>query len=208
MEKNHRFLHKDERIILASSSTIRADLLKRAGVDVEMEAPRVDEEAIRKAMKSQGATPREVVDTLAAAKARKISLRRSDKIVIGSDQIVEHNGIILSKPKTIAVALQQLENMAGQRHRILTAVVVCENGADQWRHIETVELTMRRDKGSYLNEYVERNWQRIKETVGGYKLEEEGVRLMKRIDGDYFSVLGLPLVPLLGYLTDRGILAG
>ena len=159
-------------------------------------------------MKSQGATPREVVDTLAAAKARKIPLRRSDKIVIGSDQIVEHNGIILSKPKTIAVALQQLENMAGQRHRILTAVVVCENGADQWRHIETVELTMRRDKGSYLNEYVERNWERIKETVGGYKLEEEGVRLMKRIDGDYFSVLGLPLVPLLGYLTDRGILAG
>ncbi len=159
-------------------------------------------------MIAEGATAREIVAALAAAKAKKISLRRRHCIVIGGDQVVEHNDEILSKPKTAAEALQQLKGLAGQQHRNLAAVVVCENGAEQWRHIETVELTMRQDSGSYMRDYVDRNWERISETVGGYKLEEEGVRLMRRIAGDYFSVLGLPLVPLLSYLTDRGVLEG
>ncbi|WP_113911672.1 Maf family protein [Roseovarius dicentrarchi] len=194
------------RILLASSSEIRATLLRNAGVAFETHAPRVDEDAAKAALASESAKPRDIADALAEMKARKISDRHPDALVIGCDQVLELDGAVLSKPATAEQAIAQLAQMRGQSHRLISAAVICEGGAPVWRHIGVVEMQMRPVSDAYLADYVARNWDSIRHTVGAYKLEEEGVRLFGRIDGDYFHVLGLPLLELLGFLMTRGVL--
>ena len=138
--------------------------------------------------------------------ARKVSLRNPGALVIGCDQILELNGNVLTKPDDIIVAKQQLTDMNGAIHKLLSAAVIYLDGQPQWRHVGTVRMHMRRCSDAYLNDYLDRNWESVRHCVGCYKLEEEGVRLFSRIEGDYFSVLGLPLTELLGYLTIRGVL--
>jgi septum formation protein len=196
------------RIILASGSEIRATLLRNAGVAVEVLVPRLDEDTIRAAMLAEGASPRDLADALAENKARKIGLKHPDALVIGCDQILDFGGNCLSKPADQQDARAQLRAMSGQRHSLLSAVVIWHEGASVWRHIGQARLQMREISEPYIDDYVERNWDSIRHAVGCYKLEEEGVRLFSRIDGDYFTVLGLPLVDLLGYLTVRGVLPG
>lgn len=194
-------------LILASASDIRATLLRNAGVPFSVQAARIDEEAIRASPSAQNATPRDLADTLAEHKARHIAEQQPEALVLGCDQIAELNGLILTKPDTPETAVRQLAGLAGQTHRLLSAAVICEAGRPVWRHVGSVRLTMRSLSDAYIEDYVARNWNSIRHAVGAYKLEEEGVRLFSRIDGDYFTVLGLPMIELLSYLMERGDLS-
>ncbi len=194
-------------LILASSSDIRATLLRNAGISFEVQAARVDEDSIRASLSVETATPRDVADTLAEHKARRVAQKHPEALVLGCDQIAELNGVILTKPDTPETAARQLASLSGQTHRLLSAVVICEAGQPVWRHVGTVRLTMRTLSDAYIKHYVARNWDSIRHAVGAYKLEEEGVRLFSRIDGDYFTVLGLPMIELLSYLMERGDLS-
>ncbi|WP_102223923.1 Maf family protein [Acidimangrovimonas sediminis] len=194
-------------IVLASGSRIRADLLRNAGVTIDTAPVRIDEEAIRAGLEAEGAKPRDVADTLAEMKARKGSDKIPGALVIGCDQVLDLGGAVLSKPESLDAARAQLRALRGQRHALLSAAVLYEAGRPVWRHVGVVRLVMRDFSDAYLEEYLARNWPGIGESVGAYKLEEEGVRLFSRIDGDYFTVLGLPLVELLAYLGQRGAIA-
>lgn len=193
-------------IILASGSDIRATLLRNAAVSFDIEVPQIDESTIRESLLAEGATPRDVADALAEGKALKVSAKRPEKLVIGCDQVLGFEGRILTKPETSEDALSELRRLRGRRHELLSAAVICRNGHPLWRHVGRVRLTMREASDGFLESYVARNWDSIRGSVGGYKLEEEGVRLFSRIEGDYFHVLGLPLIEILSYLTDVGVL--
>lgn len=191
-------------LILASASEVRAQLLRNAGLPVEIIPARIDEEVIRPALEAEGATPRDIADGLAEMKAAKISAKYPGAMVLGADQVLEFKGQIFSKPDTPETAVAQLLALSGQTHRLLSALVVCRDGAPVWRHTGEVRLTMRRLSEPFVRVYVARNWESIRWSVGGYKLEEEGVTLFSAIEGDYFSVLGLPLIPFLNWLHVRG----
>lgn len=195
-----------EQLILASGSRIRAELLRNAGVEIITEHPRIDEDSIKQAMQVEGMNPRDIADALAEAKARKVSGRHPAGLVLGCDQVLALNGAILSKPIDQSNAIAQLELLSGNTHHLYSAAVLYEGTQPIWRHVGHVRLSMRDASPSYIKSYVTRNWESIRESVGAYKLEEEGVRFFSRIEGDYFHVLGLPLLELLSYLTLRGTL--
>ncbi|WP_438990215.1 Maf family protein [Lentibacter sp.] len=191
-------------IVLASGSAIRGQMLFNAGIAYEAIVPRIDEEMIKKSLIEEEATPRDIADTLAETKARKIGAKYPEKLVIGCDQVLDINGRILSKPQTPEEAIEQLKALRGKRHSLLSAVVIYHKLEPLWRHVGQVRLYMRDISDSYLEEYVDRNWPSLQSSVGGYKLEEEGVRLFSRIEGDYFTILGLPLIEMINYLTVSG----
>lgn len=195
-----------DQIILASGSAVRATLLRQAGVTFDVQIPRVDEQAIRQAMQAEQANPRDIADVLAETKAQRIAAKNPAALVIGCDQVLALDGQIFAKPDTPATALAQLHRLRSQTHQLFSAIVIYQDTTPIWRHVGTARLTMRAASDSYLQDYVTRNWTSVQQSVGGYKLEEEGVRLFSRIDGDYFTILGLPLLPLLSYLTIRGTL--
>lgn len=193
-------------LTLASKSEIRLALLRNAGLEVNATASRVDEEAIKQSLMAEETKPRDVADALAEAKARKVASKGVGGLVLGCDQVLEFDGRVISKSERSEDVLEVLKEMRGKRHSLLSAAVIYEDEKPVWRHVGVARLLMRDASDAYLQSYVERNWESIRHSVGGYKLEEEGVRLMARVDGDYFTVLGLPLVELLSYLTLRGTL--
>jgi septum formation protein len=194
-------------LILASSSETRLRLLQAAGLHVTSRNPRIDEVAIRNSLVAEDASPRDIADTLAEMKARKIAEREGDALVLGCDQVLEFDHRVWGKPETPDEALQQLLAFRGKSHKLLSAVVLYDAGKPVWRHVGEVKLTMRMMSDDWLAGYVARNWESIRQSVGGYKLEEEGIRLFLAIEGDYFTILGLPLLPLLGYLGERGFIS-
>ncbi|MCU0900584.1 MAG: Maf family protein [Cypionkella sp.] len=193
-------------LILASSSQIRMQLLNAAAVPFTASPARIDEETIRRALEAENARPRDIADTLAEMKARKVAERHPQDLVLGCDQVLDLKGKVLSKPDSPQMALDQLTQLRGQTHKLLSAAVLYHEAKPIWRFIGEARLTMRSVSDTYLSDYIERNWESIRHSVGAYKLEEEGSRLFSAVDGDYFTVLGLPLLPLLGYLGDRGFI--
>jgi septum formation protein len=194
-------------ILLASTSPIRLQLLRAAGLTVEAVAPRVDEASIRDALVAEGARPRDIADTLAEMKARKVAEKHPDALVLGCDQVLALDRETFAKPEIPDEARQQLRALRGKTHKLLSAIVVYENAEPVWRHVAEARLTMHQISDAYLDDYVTRNWDSIRHSVGCYKIEEEGVRLFSAITGDHFTILGLPLLPLLAWLGTRGMIA-
>lgn len=193
-------------LLLASASETRLSLLRNAGIEVRALPARIDEETIRHTLEHEGAHPRDVADTLAEMKARKIAEKHPGALVLGCDQVLEFDRKTWGKPECPDAARAQLIAMRGQSHRLLSAVVLYDGGSPIWRHLSHAELTMRNFPDIWLEAYILRNWESIRHSAGAYKLEEEGVRLFSAIDGDYFTILGLPLLPLLSYLDMRGFI--
>lgn len=193
-------------IILASGSAIRAELLQQTGVPFSVQTARVDEDGAKRALLAEGASPRDIADTLAEMKARKVSDKTQGAMVLGCDQVLDFDGQLLSKPHTPEEALTQLKAMRGKRHTLLSAAVIYQDGEPVWRHVGQVRLRMRMSSDAYLRDYIDRNWDSIQHAVGAYKLEEEGARLFATIDGDYFNVLGMPLLEVLNFLAVKGVI--
>ena len=194
-------------LILASGSKIRTDLLSSAGISHTVQVARIDEDSVRQSLEAEQAKPRDVADTLAELKARKISQKNPGAYVLGCDQILQIDDRILSKPETREEAKDQLTLLAGNKHMLLSAAVLYQDGEPKWRHIGIVRLYMRELSDGFIDDYLDRNWPSVADSVGGYKLEEEGVRLFTRIEGDHFNVLGLPLIEFINHLTLIGELA-
>lgn len=194
-------------LILASGSKIRTELLSSAGITHSVQVARIDEDSVRGALEAEQAKPRDVADTLAELKARKISQKNPGAFVLGCDQILHIDDRILSKPETIEQAKEQLTFLSGKKHMLLSAAVLYQDGEPKWRHIGMVRLYMRELSDGFIDDYLGRNWPSVADSVGAYKLEEEGVRLFTRIEGDHFNVLGLPLIEFINHLTLIGELA-
>jgi len=190
-------------LTLASASTIRATLLRNAGLEVEVRPARIDEENLRESLLAEGATPHDLADALAEHKALKIAARDPGTLVLGCDQILECEGQLYAKPASPEDAIVQLTRLRGKTHRLHTAAVLYAKGEPVWRHVATPRLTMRDFSDAYRDAYVARHWDEIRHCVGCYQIEGAGVRLFQRIEGDLFSVQGLPLLELLTILTQR-----
>ncbi len=192
-------------LILASRSEGRATLLRQAGVPFETVPAALDEAAVKAAMLAEAAPPRDVADMLADLKARRGAARRPGTLVLGADQVLVSAGRLYDKPRNLGEAADQLRRLRGATHELLAAAVVYENGRPVWRHIGGARLTMRRFTDAFLEGYLARHGESLLATVGAYHLEGGGAQLFSRVEGDYFSVLGLPLLELLGFLRTRGV---
>ncbi|MEO9970655.1 MAG: Maf family protein [Hyphomonadaceae bacterium] len=192
-------------IILASGSASRRALLENAGVDAVAVKSLVDEEPVREAMRRAGNPVRDQAMQLAELKAIKVSQSR-EGLVIGGDQMLALGERAFDKPRNMAEARRHLEALSGQSHRLETAVVVAEGGQIVWRHLARPELTMRPLSDQFIETYLADTGEVLLQTVGAYMLESTGIQLFSEIKGDYFSILGLPILPLLDYFRVRDVL--
>lgn len=192
-------------VTLASGSASRRALLAAAGVAADAVSPNVDEEAYRTAMRADGLPVRDQAMQLAEMKALRVSQSRTG-LVIGGDQMLALGDEAFDKPRDLAEAKRHLERLSGKSHTLETAIVVCEDGRPVWRHLARPKLTMRTLSPEFIEDYTARCGSALLTTVGAYQLEGLGAQLFTRIEGDYFSILGLPLLPLLDYLRTRKVL--
>lgn len=195
-------------LTLASGSTVRAALLRNAGVEFNVHPVRVDEDAIREALLAEGASPRDIADALAESKAQRAANRDPQALVLGCDQVLECDGTLYAKPTDPADALRQLKSLRGKTHRLFTAAVLHVHAQPVWRHVATSRLTMRAASDGFLDAYVARHWDDIRHCVGCYQIEGPGIRLFSKIEGDLFAIQGLPLLELLTVLTQRKDIPG
>ena len=192
-------------VTLASQSAARASLLAAAGVPFHTVSAGVDEDALKQGLLAEGVGPRDIADALAEAKAVKVSARRPG-LVIGADQTLDLDGVLYDKARTEAEARERLLAMRGQTHKLHSAVVVAQDGQPIWRELSTASLRMRTFTAAFLDGYMRRQASVVTSSVGGYHLEGEGLQLFDRIDGDYFTILGLPMLGLLDLLRRHGVL--
>lgn len=189
-------------LILASTSAIRRQMLAAAGVDFEPMAPNVDEDEVKP--KSNAAEV--IAERLAIAKADAVSVDRPEDWVIGSDSVVSVGHRIFGKPRDRAEAARHLSAFSGKEMLLSSAVALSRAGIANWSHVETARLEVRSLSESFIASYLDAEWPEVGYTVGVFRLEARGVQLFERIDGDYFTILGMPLIPLLGALRERGLL--
>lgn len=192
-------------VILASASSARAELLRGAGVAFTVEPARVDEDTVKDSFKADGATARDTAIALADLKAAKISARHPDALVIGADQMLDCNGVWFDKPPDRETLHAQLMALRGKTHHLEAALCVHHKGQRIWHVAERASLTMRDFSDAFLKDYVADGGADELESVGGYRLEGKGAQLFSRIEGDYFTILGLPLLPLLDFLRHHGV---
>lgn len=193
------------RLILASGSAVRAKLLREAGVVFDVRPAAVDEDAIKSTLHQQGLAISAFALALAKAKALSVSLEAPDALVLGCDQTLICGTRLFDKPKDGDEARENLLFLRGKAHQLVCASVLTQNGVAVWQHVESAHLTMRDFSNAFLDTYLKREGSQILSSVGCYQLEAFGAQLFSAVQGDYFTVLGLPLIPLLGALRDHGL---
>jgi septum formation protein len=184
---------------LASTSQIRRHLLQSAGIAFEAVSPGVDEDAVKAALRAQGASPRTQADTLAEMKAVRVSAKRGG-LVLGCDQILALGELSFDKADTLDEARDRLLALRGKTHRLECAAVIAKDGVPIWRLVKTPQLTMRNFSDQFLDDYLNTSGEQALSSVGCYQLEGAGAQLFENIDGDYFSILGLPLLEVMAFL--------
>lgn len=194
------------RVILASGSAIRRQLMTDAGLAFEVITKPVDEAAIKEAMLAENARLRDIADALAEAKSMRVS-RVEEGLVIGADQIMVMDNQLFDKPKDMIEARERLKRMRGKTHYLIGAVVICENGIPVWRYMAKTKLTMREFSDEFLEDYLEAEGEFVTKSVGAYRFEGLGSQLFSDVEGDFFSILGLALLPVMEYLRIRGAIA-
>ncbi|WP_210528473.1 Maf family protein [Rubellimicrobium arenae] len=193
-----------EDLVLASGSATRASMLRAAGLEFDVVMPRVDEGALKDALLAEGAPARDIADALAEMKAARVGPRRPEALTLGCDQVLSCDGRLFSKPATVEDAREQLIALMERTHRLHSAAVIYRGDEPIWRHVSEARLTMGRLSEEWIAGYLARNWESVRHSVGCYQIESEGIRLFTRIEGDHFTILGLPLLPLLSFLSARG----
>jgi septum formation protein len=193
-------------IILASASAIRLALLQNAGVSLTAESAFIDESAIKLAFRTENGSAEACAMELAHIKAKHVSLRHPAALVIGADQMLDCGGLWYDKPQTLDQARSHLRTLRGKHHRLVTAVIVLRGGERLWHAVVTATLTMRTLSDGFIEDYLSQIGDAVFATPGVYQLEERGAQLFDRVEGDFFAILGLPLLPLLGFLRGQGVL--
>jgi septum formation protein len=195
----------EHRLVLASKSVSRAAVLKAAGLEFIQAGSGVDEEAIKASLRAEGASVAKQADLLAETKAMKVSISH-EGVVLGCDQMLELDGRAFDKVSTREEAREVLRALRGKTHILQSAIVACVGGAAVWRHLAQPRLRMRAFSDRFLESYLDSIGERAFESVGCYQVEGRGALLFDRIEGDHFSIMGMPLLPLLQWLRDRGTL--
>lgn len=195
------------RLILASQSRFRAGLLAAAGVAVETMAAHVDEAEVKQAARAEGASAEETALLLASLKAERIARRHPEALVIGGDQMLVCEGTWFDKPPDMAAARAQLLALRGRPHTLVTAVLCQRGGQRVWQHIAKPKLVMRDFSEAFLDQYLALEGEVLTTTVGAYRVEGPGLQLFDRIEGEHSEIVGLPMLPLLGFLRQHGVLA-
>lgn len=193
-------------LVLASASAARAAMLRNAGLDFEIRPARIDEEEIKRALKAEGASPRRAAEALAELKAHRARPEDGQDFVIAADQMLVCEDRWYDKPADIAQARAQLLSLRGKSHDLVSAVVLARGGSIVWRHVDVATLIMRDFSDGFLDAYLAQAGAAVLHSVGGYQLEGLGVQLFSRIRGDFFTILGLPLLPLLDILRENKVL--
>ena len=193
-------------VVLASASPTRAHLLRAAGVPFEQRPAAIDEASLKEALHAEGLTPGDAAVALAELKAERVASRMPDAIVLGADQILTCEGRWFDKPQDRAEARAQLSALAGRRHELATAVVAFRGGARVWHHLAVPRLWLRACSPEFLDAYLDTVGEAAFTSVGAYQIEGVGAQLFARIEGDHFAVLGLPLLQLLEFLREQGVL--
>ena len=192
-------------IILASKSQIRSELLLKTGLKFTVVDANIDEKEVKLSYMNEGYPARDLADVLASMKAKKLSCKYLDKLVIGCDQIMECNGQIFSKANNPTNLVEQLRVLRNNSHTLYSACVVYFENKPEWRFVGSATITMRNLSDEYISNYVDDNWNEVKHCIGGYKIENSGIVMISKINGDYFSILGLPIIQLIDYLVNRGV---
>lgn len=195
-------------LVLASGSVHRAKLLRDAGVAIEVERSTLDERALEAPLLESGADAEEIALVLAEAKAVDVSGRRPGALVIGCDQTLSLGDRLFHKPADMEEARATLLALSGRTHRLNSAVVLAKDGVALWRHVSVAEMTLRALDPGFIGRYLAGAGEGVLSSVGAYQIEGRGVQLMERIVGDHFTIVGLPLLPLLAELRDRGAIDG
>lgn len=193
-------------VVLASASASRASVLRAAGLAVTVEPASVDEESVKASLRETGADAAAAAATLADMKAAQVCRNHPGALVIGADQMLESEGVWFDKPADAGGAREHLLNLRGRTHELISAVCVWRDGEALWRHTESARLTMRPFSTAFLEHYLEEEGDRVCESVGAYRIEGIGAQLFSAIEGNHFTILGLPLLPLLGFLRGHGVI--
>jgi septum formation protein len=195
-------------LVLASQSAARRAMLGAAGVPFEAMAAGVDEDAAKDALRVEGLSARDLADALAELKATKLSKRYPERLVLGCDSTVAlDDGSMIDKAANRDELAAQLRRMAGTTHSLYSAAVICEGGKPVWRHVDRAKMTMRPMSDLFIAAYLDAEGDDLLGCVCGYKIEGRGAQLFAKVEGSHFTVQGLPLLPLLGYLRTRGVMA-
>lgn len=194
-------------LVLASGSPTRAKLLHDAGLAFEVVVPQVDEATVKEALLAEGMAPGDIVNALAELKALRVSQSRPAELVIAADQVLAFAGALVNKSPNLEEARRLLRRLSGRKHELLTAAAIARAGSVVWRHLARAELRMRPMSEAFLEGYLARQGEDILGSVGCYRLEGEGAQLFSHVAGDYFGILGLPLLPLLSALRELGALS-